>query len=349
MWASGSWRTRPTRRRCGALRVRGVPVRVLMDDRANATYPLNPSRLNEIRTTCRTTDGKCIPMRRRLTSYILHWKMMLFRGQDMVEFSGANYSADAWRPSQEHRARTRTTSTRRSTSRAIRPSSTASRPSSTITGRTRPNGRTTPTSSTRWFASTRSTPRIRRSTSRRTRTTDRGRRPALQRRAAASTSSCTASRTGPHRRDPHCGRARHPRAADHRAGAVPRRHAHVACVERRPSLHGRRPGEDAGPRRTESPEVGDPPRSGRDHRRRSDDGHLRVVELDEPIGHRPGRTQHLHAGSRTSSTGSTTSSSASGTTPVASSRTGTSRRCLPTRQPRRRRPTAPRDWRPRWR
>ena len=79
--------------------LRGVPIRVLMDDRANATYPLNPTRLNEIRTTCRTTDGKCIPMRRRLTSYILHWKMMLFRGQGTVEFSGANYSADAWRPS----------------------------------------------------------------------------------------------------------------------------------------------------------------------------------------------------------------------------------------------------------
>jgi phosphatidylserine/phosphatidylglycerophosphate/cardiolipin synthase-like enzyme len=79
--------------------LRGVPIRVLMDDRANATYPLNPSRLNEIRTTCRTTDGKCIPMRKRLTNYILHWKMMLFRGQGTVEFSGANYSADAWRPS----------------------------------------------------------------------------------------------------------------------------------------------------------------------------------------------------------------------------------------------------------
>jgi phosphatidylserine/phosphatidylglycerophosphate/cardiolipin synthase-like enzyme len=78
--------------------LRGVPVRVLMDDRANDTYPLNSSRLNEIKASCRT-DGKCIPMRKRLTKYILHWKMMLFRGQGVVEFSGANYSADAWRPS----------------------------------------------------------------------------------------------------------------------------------------------------------------------------------------------------------------------------------------------------------
>ena len=37
-------------------------------------------------------------MRRRLTSYILHWKTMLFHGQNVVEFSGANYSANAWRP-----------------------------------------------------------------------------------------------------------------------------------------------------------------------------------------------------------------------------------------------------------
>jgi phosphatidylserine/phosphatidylglycerophosphate/cardiolipin synthase-like enzyme len=69
----------------------GVPVRVLMDDRANASYPLNASRLAELRNAG-------IPMRRRLTNYILHWKMMLFHGQNVVEFSGANFSADAWRP-----------------------------------------------------------------------------------------------------------------------------------------------------------------------------------------------------------------------------------------------------------
>jgi phosphatidylserine/phosphatidylglycerophosphate/cardiolipin synthase-like enzyme len=69
----------------------GVPVRVLMDTRANADYPLNADRLAEL-------AGAGIPMRKRLTSYILHWKMMLFHGQNVVEFSGANYSADAWRP-----------------------------------------------------------------------------------------------------------------------------------------------------------------------------------------------------------------------------------------------------------
>jgi phosphatidylserine/phosphatidylglycerophosphate/cardiolipin synthase-like enzyme len=69
----------------------GVPVRVLIDPRANADYPHNAARLSEL-------QAAGIPMRKRLTSYILHWKMMLFHGQNVVEFSGANYSADAWRP-----------------------------------------------------------------------------------------------------------------------------------------------------------------------------------------------------------------------------------------------------------
>jgi hypothetical protein len=69
----------------------GVPVRVLVDPRANVDYPLNASRLNEL-------QAAGIPMRKRLTNYILHWKMMLFHGQNVVEFSGANYSAYAWKP-----------------------------------------------------------------------------------------------------------------------------------------------------------------------------------------------------------------------------------------------------------
>jgi phosphatidylserine/phosphatidylglycerophosphate/cardiolipin synthase-like enzyme len=69
----------------------GVPVRVLIDTRANASYPLNASRLKEL-------QDAGIPMRRKVSSYILHWKMMLFHGQNVVQFSGANYSASAWRP-----------------------------------------------------------------------------------------------------------------------------------------------------------------------------------------------------------------------------------------------------------
>ena len=36
--------------------------------------------------------------RARSPAGILHWKMMLFAGQGIVEISGANYSTDAWRP-----------------------------------------------------------------------------------------------------------------------------------------------------------------------------------------------------------------------------------------------------------
>jgi hypothetical protein len=69
----------------------GVPVRVLVDSRANATNKYNASRLLALKNAG-------IPMRERFTGGILHYKMMLFAGQNIVEFSGANYSADAWTP-----------------------------------------------------------------------------------------------------------------------------------------------------------------------------------------------------------------------------------------------------------
>ncbi len=74
----------------------GVRVRVLMDPRANTDYPLNASRLD------RNSRTQGVPMRKRLTSYILHWKMMLFRDQGVVEFSGANYSANALAADADH-------------------------------------------------------------------------------------------------------------------------------------------------------------------------------------------------------------------------------------------------------
>jgi phosphatidylserine/phosphatidylglycerophosphate/cardiolipin synthase-like enzyme len=69
----------------------GVPVRVIVDTRANGTYPLNAGRLAELKNAG-------IPMRERFTSGILHWKMMLFAGQNTVEFSAANYSEWAFLP-----------------------------------------------------------------------------------------------------------------------------------------------------------------------------------------------------------------------------------------------------------
>jgi phospholipase D-like protein len=69
----------------------GVPVRILVDSRANPSYPKNGPILDMLQQAG-------IPMRERFTGGILHWKMMLFTGQDLVEFSGANYSEDAWLP-----------------------------------------------------------------------------------------------------------------------------------------------------------------------------------------------------------------------------------------------------------
>ena len=69
----------------------GVPVRVLVDPRANGPNPNNAAVLDMLQQAG-------IPMRKRVTGGILHWKMMLFAEQNLVEFSGANYSEDAWGP-----------------------------------------------------------------------------------------------------------------------------------------------------------------------------------------------------------------------------------------------------------
>lgn len=70
---------------------RGVLVRVLVDTSANNSTPLNAQRLGEL-------QAAGILMRRRNASGILHWKMMLFEGQNTVQFSAANYSPWAFVP-----------------------------------------------------------------------------------------------------------------------------------------------------------------------------------------------------------------------------------------------------------
>ena len=70
----------------------GVPVRLLVDPRATTSgYPNNGPVLQAF-------QDAGIPMRKRTSSGILHWKMMLFAGQGTVQFSGANYSPDAFVP-----------------------------------------------------------------------------------------------------------------------------------------------------------------------------------------------------------------------------------------------------------
>jgi HKD family nuclease len=65
----------------------GVPVRILMDSEANAPHPGNAQMLAAL-------QAAGIPMRERKANGILHWKFMLFAGQNVVEFSGANYGAE---------------------------------------------------------------------------------------------------------------------------------------------------------------------------------------------------------------------------------------------------------------
>jgi hypothetical protein len=69
----------------------GVPVRVLVDPRANPTYLGNEEVINQLRDAG-------IPIRYKLSDGILHWKLMLFAGQNKLEFSGANYSGNFFVP-----------------------------------------------------------------------------------------------------------------------------------------------------------------------------------------------------------------------------------------------------------
>ena len=72
----------------------GVPVRVIIDTKANARYPGNATML-------RMLADAGVPMRERTSQY-LHWKVMLFFGQNTVQFSGANYSPYAFVPVQPY-------------------------------------------------------------------------------------------------------------------------------------------------------------------------------------------------------------------------------------------------------
>jgi phosphatidylserine/phosphatidylglycerophosphate/cardiolipin synthase-like enzyme/regulation of enolase protein 1 (concanavalin A-like superfamily) len=73
----------------------GLPIRVIVDARANATYPYNKIVLDQLRTVG-------VPMRQKTSGGILHRKSMLFAGQNRVEFSGANFSPDAFVPVQPY-------------------------------------------------------------------------------------------------------------------------------------------------------------------------------------------------------------------------------------------------------
>jgi HKD family nuclease len=77
----------------------GVPIRILMDTRANKDHAGNADSLAAFKAAG-------IPMRRRVASGIMHWKTMIFAGQEVVEFGSANYSSYAFVPSTPYRSYT---------------------------------------------------------------------------------------------------------------------------------------------------------------------------------------------------------------------------------------------------
>src|SRR6476661_7583702 len=64
---------------------RGVKIRLLMDPRCADQHEACGPQNDHL-------AAPRIPMRKRLTNDILHWKVAIFAGQGQVEFAGANYA-----------------------------------------------------------------------------------------------------------------------------------------------------------------------------------------------------------------------------------------------------------------
>jgi phosphatidylserine/phosphatidylglycerophosphate/cardiolipin synthase-like enzyme len=69
----------------------GVPVRVLLDLRADANYPANATIRQQL------IDAG-IPIRHKTTTGINHWKMILYSGQARMHFSAANFANGSYSP-----------------------------------------------------------------------------------------------------------------------------------------------------------------------------------------------------------------------------------------------------------
>ena len=69
----------------------GVPVRVLVDLRADANYSGNA-------TVRQSLIDAGIPIRHKTTTGINHWKMILYAGQSRVHFSAANFANGSYSP-----------------------------------------------------------------------------------------------------------------------------------------------------------------------------------------------------------------------------------------------------------
>ncbi len=69
----------------------GVPVRVLLDPRADTNYPNNA-------TVRQSLINAGIPIRYKKTAGINHWKMILYAGQNKMHFTAANFSDGSYSP-----------------------------------------------------------------------------------------------------------------------------------------------------------------------------------------------------------------------------------------------------------
>jgi phosphatidylserine/phosphatidylglycerophosphate/cardiolipin synthase-like enzyme len=78
-----------------AARQRGVKIRLLMDPRCEDAHESCGPQNAQLKAAG-------IPMRNRLPSGILHWKVAIFAGQAQVQFSGANYAPFEMVPDQPY-------------------------------------------------------------------------------------------------------------------------------------------------------------------------------------------------------------------------------------------------------
>jgi hypothetical protein len=69
----------------------GVPVRILLDVRADENYP-------HTATIRQSFINAGIPIRHKVTPGINHWKMILYAGQSRVHFSAANFADGSYSP-----------------------------------------------------------------------------------------------------------------------------------------------------------------------------------------------------------------------------------------------------------
>jgi phosphatidylserine/phosphatidylglycerophosphate/cardiolipin synthase-like enzyme len=69
----------------------GVPVRILLDLRADENYPHNA-------TIRQSFINAGIPIRHKVTQGINHWKMILYSGQSRMHFSAANFADGSYSP-----------------------------------------------------------------------------------------------------------------------------------------------------------------------------------------------------------------------------------------------------------